>query len=114
MSSILQWKGEFILAEKSVFYCKKGGSFWTEISVFYSEKGVILSWKVSVLPQNRESFSNWRTGMGIIFSSDWGSRDVNQVGHLSKTPLNLLEIHEIGPVDTSESKQQNYNQIWHM
>ncbi len=33
---------------------------------------------------------------------------VNQVGHLSKTPLNLLEIHEIGPVDTSESKQQNY------
>ncbi len=31
-----------------------------------------------------------------------------------KTLLNLLEIHEIGPVDTSESKQQNYNQIWHM
>ncbi len=30
---------------------------------------------------------------------------VNQVGHLSKTPLSLLEIHEIGPVDTSESKQ---------
>ncbi len=22
-----------------------------------------------------------------------------------KTPLNLLEIHELGPVDTSESKQ---------
>ncbi len=39
---------------------------------------------------------------------------VNQVGHLSKTPLNLLEIHEIGPVDTSESKQQNDDQIWHM
>ncbi len=38
---------------------------------------------------------------------------VNQVVHLSKTHLNLLEIHEIGPVDTSESKQQNYNQIWH-
>ncbi len=35
---------------------------------------------------------------------------VNQVGHLSKTPLNLLEIHEIGPVDTSESKH-NDNQI---
>ncbi len=29
---------------------------------------------------------------------------VNQVGHLSKTPLNLLEIHEIGSVETSESK----------
>ncbi len=24
-----------------------------------------------------------------------------------KTPLNLLEVHEIGPVDTFESKQQN-------
>ncbi len=31
---------------------------------------------------------------------------VNQVGHLSKTPLNLLEIHKIVSVDTSESKQQ--------
>ncbi len=30
---------------------------------------------------------------------------VNQMEHLSKTPLNLLEIHEIGSVDTSESKQ---------
>ncbi len=39
---------------------------------------------------------------------------VNQVGHLSKTPLNLLEIHEIGAVDTPESKQQNYDHIWHM
>ncbi len=39
---------------------------------------------------------------------------VNQLGHLSKTPLNLLEIHEIGSVDTFESKQQNYDQIWHM
>ncbi len=36
---------------------------------------------------------------------------VNQVGHLSKTPLNLLEIHTIGSIDTSESKQQNYDQI---
>ncbi len=36
---------------------------------------------------------------------------VNQVGHLSKTPLNLFEIHEIGSVDTFESKQQNYSQI---
>ncbi len=36
---------------------------------------------------------------------------VNQVGHLSKTHLNLLEIPEIGSVDTSESKQQNYHQI---
>ncbi len=35
---------------------------------------------------------------------------VNQVGHLSQTPLNLLEIHEIDSVDTSESKQQNYTQ----
>ncbi len=34
---------------------------------------------------------------------------VNQVGHLSKTLLNLLEIHGIGLVDISESKQQNYD-----
>ncbi len=57
----------------------------------------------------------------IFFSTNWVSTvddasvgHVNQVGHLSKTPLNLLEIHEFGPVDTSESKQQNRNQIWHM
>ncbi len=37
-----------------------------------------------------------------------------QVGHLTNVLLNLLEIHEIGSVDTSESKQQNYDQIWHM
>ncbi len=36
-------------------------------------------------------------------------RHIKQVGHLSKTPLNLLEIHEIGSVDTFESKQQNYD-----
>ncbi len=36
---------------------------------------------------------------------------VNQVGHLSKAPLNLLEIHENDSVDTSKPKQQNYNQI---
>ncbi len=35
----------------------------------------------------------------------------NQVGHLSKPPLNLLEIHDIRPVDTTVSKQQNYDQI---
>ncbi len=28
-----------------------------------------------------------------------------------KCTLNWLEIHEIGSVDTSESKQQNYDQI---
>ncbi len=37
--------------------------------------------------------------------------NVNQVGHISKTPLNLLEIHELGSVDTSESKEQKYDQI---
>ncbi len=36
---------------------------------------------------------------------------VNQVGHLSKTPLNLLKFHKIGSVDTFESKYQNYDQI---
>ncbi len=53
---------------------QKGGSFWTEKSVLYRKKGVILSWKVSVLPQKRGSFSNWKTRMGTIFSSEWGSR----------------------------------------
>ncbi len=37
-----------------------------------------------------------------------------QVGHLTNVLLNLLEIHEIGSVNTSESKQQNYDQIWHL
>ncbi len=44
--------------------------------------------------------SNWDT------STKWDT--------FQKVPLNLLEIHEIGPVDTSESKQQNYDQISHM
>ncbi len=35
----------------------------------------------------------------------------NQVAHLSKATFNLLEIHVISSVDTSESKQQNYGQI---
>ncbi len=42
----------------------------------------------------------------------WYSRRLAS-GHLSKTNSNLLEIHKIGWVDTSESKQ-NYDQIWHM
>ncbi len=41
-------------------------------------------------------------------------RHVNQLGHISKTPLSLLEIHEISAVDTSKSKEQNSDQIWHM
>ncbi len=36
---------------------------------------------------------------------------INQVWHLSKTPLILLKIHEISTVVTFESKQQNYDQI---
>ncbi len=43
-----------------------------------------------------------------------GHVNQDQVEHLSKTPLNLLEIHEIGSVDTSKSKQQNYDQLWHL
>ncbi len=31
-----------------------------------------------------------------------------------KNTFKLVKIHEIGPVDTSVSKQQNYDQIWHM
>ncbi len=42
---------------------------------------------------------------------DWQVGHINQGGHLSKTHLNLLEIHAIGPLDTSVSKQQNYDQI---
>ncbi len=36
---------------------------------------------------------------------------ISQVGHISKAPLILLEIREIGSVDTSESQEQNYDQI---
>ncbi len=53
MSSVLLWKGEFIGAEKSVFFCEKGvyfrrksqcfikkkGSFWAEKLVFCHKKG---------------------------------------------------------------------------
>ncbi len=39
---------------------------------------------------------------------------INQVGHVSKTPLNLLKIHEISSVVTFESKQQNFDQISHL
>ncbi len=40
-----------------------------------------------------------------VYSRRLASGHVNQVGHLPKRHLNLLEIHEIGAVDTSESKK---------
>ncbi len=36
----------------------------------------------------------------LTCTGKWGNKE----GHLSKTPLNLLEIHKISPVDTFESK----------
>ncbi len=42
----------------------------------------------------------------------WRVGQVNQVGHLSAAPLNLLEISEVGPVDASGSGQQNCDQVW--
>ncbi len=65
-------KRGFIWAEKSVFYCKRGGSPWTEKSVFYREKGVDLSWKVCLATTNGVIFKR-RTRIGITFSSEWGS-----------------------------------------
>ncbi len=62
----LGWKVSVLL--------QKRGSFWTEKSVLYHEKGVVLSCPVSVLPQNKGSFSNWRTRMGTTFFSEWESR----------------------------------------
>ncbi len=51
----------------------------------------------------------------IICVLQWTTTNgTNQVGHLSKTPLNLLKIHEIGSVDTFKSKQQHYDQIRHL
>ncbi len=53
-----------------------------------------------------------------IFCDIYNTRLVSGTRQPSGTPpkrhLNLLEIHEIGPLDTSESKQRNYYQIWHM
>ncbi len=73
MSSVLPWKGDSFGLKSQCFTAKKGFILdWK--AVFYREKGVVLSWKVSVLPQKRGSFSNWKTGIGTIFSSEWGSR----------------------------------------
>ncbi len=51
------------------------------------------------------------TSRGLYIHVQWttGKWDTSTKWDLSKTPLNLLEIHEIGSVDTSESKQQNYD-----
>ncbi len=79
MSSVLPWKGSSLGLKSQIFTAKKRGSFWIEKSVFYHEKGVVLSWKVGVLPQKRGAFSNWRTRMGTIFSSEWGSRGLHML-----------------------------------
>ncbi len=49
----------------------------------------------------------------MFISIQWmaGKWDTSTKWDTSKTPLNLLEIHEIGSVDTFESKQQSYHQI---
>ncbi len=39
-----------------------------------------------------------------VYMYMYTGQHVNQVGDLWQTHLNLLEIYEIGPVDTSESK----------
>ncbi len=52
--------------------------------------------------------------MKLVLQSTTGKWDTSTKSDTSKAPLNLLEIHEIGSVDlvdTSESKQQNYDQI---
>ncbi len=62
----------------------------------------------------------WVSLSGDVYNQSWVGRctvddremvHVNQVGHLSKTPLNLLEIYEIGSVVNTSELQQNYNQI---
>ncbi len=72
----------------------------------------MLSWKL-VSKQSIISSSLFGLQVHVVMEActvdDQQVGHVNQVGHLSKTPLNLLEIHGIGPVDTSESKQQNYD-----
>ncbi len=52
-------------------------------------------------------------GFSILVDGLWVGH-VNQVGHLSGAPLNLLQIRKVGPVDESGSGQQNCDQVWHM
>ncbi len=67
MYSVLPSKMGFIGAKKSVFYHKRGGSFWTEMSVFYCKKGVVFSWKVSVLLQKGGHFQTGEQGWVPLF-----------------------------------------------
>ncbi len=57
----------FIGAKKSVFYHKKGGSFWTEKSSVLLQQGVVLSWKVSVLLQKGGHFQTGEQGRVPLF-----------------------------------------------
>ncbi len=79
-----------------------------------SSCGHILRFKIQVLEmmfshQNNVSLQTY------IKVDNYSGLQANGTSQPSGTPLknilNLLEIHEIGSVDTSESKQQNYDQI---
>ncbi len=76
-----------------------------------SEEDIRISSMISEIVHHRDSFHPFLFEHHECTVDDQQVGHVNQVGHLSKTPLNLLEIHELGPVDASDSKQQNYDQI---
>ncbi len=91
---------------------------WYTVSKEGGEEGVAVQWKSMVVKLHHTlllcMYIPVRMERYCCTVDDYQVGYVNKVGHLSKTPLNLFENHEIGPVDTSESKQQNYNQMWHM
>ncbi len=58
---------------------------------------IVLLYTESEAEEGLQKVKNWYSGRLEV-------EHVNQVGHPSKTPLNLLEIKGIGPVDTAESK----------
>ncbi len=105
-------KGVFFEEIQDLHFSRKRRYFGTHLHEF-GEKGVIfmssvlpqkmgfiLEWKVSVLSrerghfepksqcfaEKRGSFSNWRTRMGTIFSSEWGS----QGNWLSECPTPIV------------------------
>ncbi len=76
MSSVLPWTGGSLGLKVIVLPQKRGFILDWKVSVL-SRKGVVLSWKFSVLQQKKRSFSNSRTRMDTIFSSEWGSQGPN-------------------------------------
>ncbi len=79
MSSVLPWKGGSLGLKSQIFTAKKEVHFGLKSQCFITKKGSFWAEKSVYYHKKRGAFSNWRTRMGTIFSSEWGSRGLHML-----------------------------------